>query len=74
MTPKKDRKPIVLKGLTGLQLTDEDKKILSHCERNKNVPGPCGCGEPEVERCDLCGGPTCDPMGFCHPCMNSALC
>lgn len=73
MTRKKDRRPIILKGFSNPQFTEEQKAMMASWSRNKDVPGPCGCGKPEVERCELCGGPTCDPMGFCHPCMNSAL-
>lgn len=78
----------VLPRISGLVLTEEDKANLLLGERNKDMKGPCTCGEPEAGRCMLCGGPACasgmsdmsgkpfEPgeEGLCCLCLDEVAC
>jgi hypothetical protein len=65
----------VIKGLGKPKWSPEQLKLIESFKRNKDVTGPCPCGQAEAARCELCGGPACDgKLEICCPCFDGAMC
>lgn len=48
---------------------------LDRIEHRRDVVGPCTCGQPEYDRCEVCRGPACGnaPVLICCDCVAKVM-